>query len=305
MILVVGSINMVTLFDVPSFPQTGETVFASNVFKFPGGKGANQAVAASKFGADVVMLGCVGSDTTGEQMINVLKESGVNTDYVLRNNDVNTASAYTCMSEYSEKSLIVDLCANRKITPDYLLANENLFMQADYCILNTDIPVETLRKVVILCRRYDVKVVLIPSPHDLFEKSSVKGIDYVIINEDGVAALLGYSSMSEISSDSLVHFMRCYAFKNLIITMSDHNILHVNVSGYDTLYSNTNISKDDSFDSDAFSSALIAALSNNTQLSNAINFSMVAAALTENHPGRQISYPTAEEINTYIGNNST
>ena len=104
MVLVVGSINMDICLDVDTIPDLGETVMAVNVSKNCGGKGANQAVAAAKLGADIIMLGCVGKDENGEQLLYSLKSSGVNTEYIMKVTDAPSSSAYICISKKGENS---------------------------------------------------------------------------------------------------------------------------------------------------------------------------------------------------------
>ena len=163
MIIVVGSINMDVCLNVDKIPVPGETVMAEKVSKNCGGKGANQAVAAARLGADVIMLGCVGEDENGDSLLQSLEMSGVKTEYVMKV-PVASSSAYICISKKGDNSIVVDSSANRFVTADYIEKNKFLFADAKYCILQMEIPVETIKCVIKLCRTYNVKIIFNPSP---------------------------------------------------------------------------------------------------------------------------------------------
>lgn len=303
MILVVGSINMDIVLGVQDIPAPGQTVLSHSKMTTPGGKGANQAVAASKLGADVVMLGCVGNDANGKQLIESLNNSGVNTDYVIRTNNADTSAAYICVSEVGENAIVVDSSANNLVTPEYLMAHAHLFKQADYCILQMEIPEDTVKKAIVLSHVNSTKVILNPSPLDHFDMSILDGVEYIIANKDEATMLIDMPTVPEIGADSWVHFMRCHGIRNLIITQGDKGAHHYLASGNDAFYpSHAQHAIDTTGAGDTFLGAFTYAISNNYSIESAITFANAAAGITVTRKGAQNSFPTKEEVNLYLIN---
>lgn len=303
MILVVGSINVDVVFEVHGIPSTGQTILAHNKTTNPGGKGANQAVAASKLGADVVLLGCVGTDGNGTALLESLNNAGVNTDYVLRTDKVHTASAYICVSEAGENAIVVDSCANYLVTPEYLLAHEHLFKQADYCILQMEIPEDAVKKAIVLSHLNSVKVILNPSPLENFDMSILDGVEYIIANKDEATTLIDMPNVPEISADSWVHFMRCHGIRNLIITQGEKGAHHYSASGNDAFYpSQPQHTVDTTGAGDTFLGAFTHAIASNYTVDSAIKFANAAAGITVTRKGAQKSFPNKEELNEYLLN---
>lgn len=231
MILVVGNLNINTIFDVDNIITDGLPVLAAKVIHVCGGKGANQAIAASKLGSDVVILGCVGNDLDGQQLVKTLGKSGVNTDYLIRSDNVNTATSYYAVQNGEEKYLRSDCSANMMVTPEYLLANEDLFKAADYCILQLEIPAETVKKVITLCQLHRVKVIFNPSPLKRLDLSTIKGSEYVVGSDSELAYIVGIDSLRNMDADSVAYFMKRYAIRNMIALMGTEGVYHYDVLG--------------------------------------------------------------------------
>ena len=297
MILVIGSINTDIVLNVQNIPLPGQTVLSKAKNIYPGGKGANQAVAAAKLGANVTILGCVGSDAHGKQLIASMKQAGVNTDHILITEAADTSTAYISVSGNGENSIIVDSCANVFVTPEYLSAHEDLFAAADYCVLQMEIPHETVKRAIALCRLHTTKVILNPSPLDMFNLSLLKGIDYLIPNESEAASLLFTPSLDSLSEDDFIYFLRCHAIKNLIITRSRSGALRYEVSGRCKAYPTTvRKAVDTTGAGDTFLGAFVTALDRGHDCDYAIRYANYAAGLSVTRPGAQSSMPTANDI---------
>ena len=301
MILVVGSINMDIVCNVHAIPSPGQTVMSKGKNLYPGGKGANQAVAAAKMGADVTMLGCVGNDAYGKKLIASMQAAGVNTDHILVAENTDTSSAYICVSDTGENAIVVDSSANALVTPEYLLAHEELFKEAEYCVLQMEIPHKTVQKAITLCRLHSTKVVLNPSPLDMFDQVLLDGVDYLIPNEDEAASLLFVESIDSLTYDDYIHFLRCQAIKNLIITLGKKGSLHYNVAGKYTEYPTVAQNAVDTTGAgDTFLGAFVAALDGGWDISNAIHIANVAAGISVTRKGAQSSMPSKDEVLTRV-----
>ncbi len=294
MILVVGSINMDIVFQVQNIPRPGETVLAGEKRKSPGGKGANQAVAAAKLGGDVVMLGCVGRDANGAQMIASLQGAGVNTDYLLQDQNTDTSCAYICVSEAGENCIVVDSSANMLVSPQYIEAHENLFAQAEFCVLQLEIPVATVKRAMELSRKHGVKVIFNPSPLSSFENSLLEGVAYVIPNEVEGAQLLQGKALTE---ENWRELMERYHISNVIMTAGKLGAYHYRLDG-STVHHPTQPRKplDTTGAGDTFLGAFAASISAGKDHAEAIAFANRASGIAVTRSGAQSAMPTLKEM---------
>lgn len=166
MILVIGSINMDVSFRVRELPRPGETVLSCSCKKSPGGKGANQAVAASRLGSQVIMLGCLGDDEDSQTLIRSMRAAGVNTDHLRISKGQSSPCAFICVSDSGENCIVVNSSTNQNVTPEYLLENEALFDEVSHCVMQMEIPAETVKTALALCKKHQVQAILNPSPVD-------------------------------------------------------------------------------------------------------------------------------------------
>lgn len=303
MILVVGSINMDICLKVEHIPNPAETVLASDVVKNPGGKGANQAVAAAKLGADVTMLGCVGKDEHGDELLLSLKAAGVNTEYIMHCDNVRSSSAYVCISESGENTIIVDSSANMCVSPQYVKEHECLFSAADYCILQMEIPHETVKAAINLCKRYGVKTVLNPSPLTRFDSSLLEGIDYLVPNEIEASALLNKEYIYADIND-WHNFMKKYSISKMIITLgSDGCELFEIGTDHIKFHSMKKKAIDTTGAGDTFLGAFVTAISEGQSAKQAAQFANAASGIEVTRFGAQQAMPTRREVENELQEN--
>ena len=162
-VLVVGSINMDLVVQAERFPGPGETLLGQSFHTFPGGKGANQAVAARRLGAQVAMLGCVGDDAFGRQLRGQLEAEGIDTRSVRTEGAVSTGVAAITVSQ-AENSIIVVPGANHALSPADVLAAENAFATADVVLCQLEIPLETAEAAAAMAEKHGKPFILNPAP---------------------------------------------------------------------------------------------------------------------------------------------
>ena len=162
-VLVVGSINMDLVVQAERFPGPGETLLGQSFHTFPGGKGANQAVAARRLGAQVAMLGCVGDDAFGRQLRGQLEAEGIDTRSVRTEGAVSTGVAAITVSQ-AENSIIVVPGANHALSPADVLAAENAFATADVVLCQLEIPLETAEAAAAMAEKHGKPLILNPAP---------------------------------------------------------------------------------------------------------------------------------------------
>ncbi|MBQ9428253.1 MAG: ribokinase [Clostridia bacterium] len=293
MILTVGSLNADHSITLPHIPRPGETVAASGVAVSPGGKGGNAAVAAGKLGGKVKMLGCVGRDDCGEMLLTSLQNAGVDISRVLLAPGVKTSAAYICVSADGENAIAVDGTANRLVTPDYILQEAGAFENADYCILQLEIPPETVKAALGLCKEKGVRAVFNPSPLEAYSEELLFGVDILIANETEAALIFdGRTGEREVRA-----FMAAHGISILIVTrggegsdlyLSDEPTAHIaaaRVSAVDTTGAG-----------DTFLGAFVAALDRGESPRDAAVFASRAAGIAVTRRGAQASMPTLEEV---------
>lgn len=163
-IVVVGSLNMDLVVRSPRHPNLGETLLGGEFHTFPGGKGANQAVAAARMGGIVSMVGNVGADDFGAALISNLRANGVDTTCVLRDDEAATGVALITVSDDGQNTIVVAQGANGHLSPDDVAQAAPLFKEASVLLLQLEIPLLALERAIEEAKKHDVAIVLNPAP---------------------------------------------------------------------------------------------------------------------------------------------
>ena len=190
-ILVVGSMNADLVIQTPRMPRMGETVRGSGFCVNTGGKGANQAAAIAKLGGDIKLLGCVGADSYGEMLLSDLSRFGVQTDGA---QTVDTATGVAVITVCGgDNCIILDAGANACMTPEVIDANAALFAWADYCVLQLEIPLETVLHAARAAKKNGAKVVLNPAPMCPLPEELLALVDLFVPNSSEAEMFFGPS----------------------------------------------------------------------------------------------------------------
>ncbi len=189
-IVVVGSINMDLATLAPRFPGPGETVLGSRFFTTHGGKGANQAVAAARLGAEVSMVGALGRDAFGDQLHAGLAQEGVELAHVARLDDVGSGSASITVAE-GDNQIIVVPAANARVTPAQVEAAHPAIARADAVLVQLEIPLDAVEATLRLARRENVPVILNPAPAQKLPAEWLQLASLLTPNQHELATMLG------------------------------------------------------------------------------------------------------------------
>ncbi|MGL6219064.1 MAG: ribokinase, partial [Lacrimispora sphenoides] len=187
---VVGSINMDMTVTAQRIPGKGETITGDAISYIPGGKGANQAVAAARLGADVTMFGCVGSDDHGKALIENLNNEGIHTEYIKVVENQVTGLAVITVAE-SDNCIIVLAGANNTVDIEYIDGIKEKLLTCDIVLLQQEILQETVEYVIGLCANHGVKVILNPAPAREIKRELVELVDYITPNEHEARIIFG------------------------------------------------------------------------------------------------------------------
>lgn len=196
-IVVIGSASMDLVVTSAKRPGAGETVLGDSFKTVPGGKGANQAVAAARLGAEVTMVGCVGDDSFGETILSNLQSNGVITDYVEPVTGMESGTAHIILAE-GDNSIVVVKAANDRITPEYVDQAEKVIQAADIVLIQQEIPEETVVHVSAICAKYQVPLMLNPAPARPVPSVVIERAAYITPNEHEAAILFNDEPLGDV-----------------------------------------------------------------------------------------------------------
>lgn len=199
-IAVVGSSSMDLVVTSAKRPMAGETVLGESFITVPGGKGANQAVAAARLGAEVSMVGCVGDDVYGEIILDNLKKNHVNTKYVEPVTGFASGTAHITLSE-GDNSIIVVKGANDFITPEYVKKAKKVIEESDIVLVQQEIPEETVEYLAELCSKLQKRLLLNPAPARKLSEAVIQQASYLTPNEHEFEILFNGRNRTEVLTE--------------------------------------------------------------------------------------------------------
>lgn len=285
---VVGSINMDMIVTAERIPSKGETIKGNDISYIPGGKGANQAVAAARLGAEVEMFGCVGNDDAGRILVENLIKENIHTRNIHIIDGVTTGIAVITVAE-NDNSIIVVAGANNAVDKAYVESISKDLISCDMVLLQHEIPQETVEYVIQICHENQIKVVLNPAPARPVRKEVIDMIDYLTPNEHEAAIIFG----DEINTEDLLKQFP----EKLIITQGEKGVSVCQKSG-ETLLVPARKAKvvDTTGAGDTLNGAFTVAISNNKNIAEALLFANIAASLSTEKFGAQGGMPRYEDV---------
>jgi ribokinase len=198
-VVVVGSINMDLVTLAPRFAAPGETILGERFLTVHGGKGANQAVAAARLGADVALVGALGDDAFGSQLHEGLSREGVSLDHVTRIADCGSGTASITVAE-GENQIIVVPAANARVTPEQIERAQSTLASADAILVQMEIPLDAVEATLRLGHRLGKPVILNPAPAQRLPIEWLKLARYLTPNQHELAILLGANADEDFRS---------------------------------------------------------------------------------------------------------
>ncbi len=288
-IVVVGSINVDLVFTSDIRPKAGETVLGNDFRIVAGGKGANQAVAASKLGADVIVIGCVGDDANGEYSLNNFREFNVNTSCITKINDIPTGVANITVAE-NDNSIIVISGANYKMDRVLIDRYKKEILKADIVVLQLEIPIDTVEYTLDLCYKNNIKTILNPAPAVRLDKNLIEKASYLTPNEHECRIIFNEDKDTDIKS-----ILRKYPNK-LMITMGEKGVMYFDGNDVVIVPAYSVEAVDTTGAGDTFNGAFARAIVNNYDLKNAIDFANKAASKSVTKLGAQAGMPRLEDL---------
>lgn len=300
-IAVIGSLNMDLVVEVDSPPQVGETKFGKSVRFIPGGKGANQAVALAKLGAHTTMVGAVGNDAFGNQIMKAMDQVGVDMSCVKLLDDAPTGVASILLVE-GDNSIIVISGANALCSPDDVDLHEEAIAQADLVLLQLEIPIETVAHTIRAAKRLHKIVVLNPAPARELPPELLRNVDYITPNRLELAAMCNMDVTDETLKEVMVALQK-KGVRNVITTLGSEGCAYLAQSGeFGRIPGYLVEVVDTTGAGDAFNAGLAYSLAARQPLSEAVAFASKVSALSVTKFGAQGGMPTLKEVMNFQKN---
>ncbi|WVD69419.1 ribokinase [Orbus wheelerorum] len=299
-LIVLGSINADHILNMKAFPKPGETLSGSHYQITYGGKGANQAVAASRSGANVQFIAAVGDDDIGKQICEQLKKDKIDIRSVQMITQEKTGVALIFVNEQGENQIGIYSGANAAVTPNYLDAYQQDIINADAILMQLEIPIETIESAIKLAKAHRTEVIVNPAPAQLLADEILKNIDIITPNETEAKSLTGITVSSEQDADLAAQFLHKKGIMTVIITLGSKGAW-VSVNGFGKLIPAYKVDVIDTIAAgDTFVGMLMSALLNNKTLCQAVNYAHAAAAIAVTRVGAQSSIPWYDEVDQFI-----
>jgi ribokinase len=295
-IVVVGSLNMDLVVRAPRHPQPGETLIGGDFQTFPGGKGANQAVAAARLGAAVRMIGRVGRDTFGDALLKTVLQDGVDTTFIRRDEQAATGVALITLDAAGQNTIVVAPGANMQITPQDILDSEPAFSGADLLLIQLECPLEAVQTAAELAHRHGLQVVLNPAPARPLPASLLNQTDYLLPNEPELRLLAN----EEANVNTAAARLMAQGVRHLVVTLGEEGALLVTDQVQEKLPAFRVPVVDTVAAGDAFTAAFCVGLAEGKSLREAVVWGNAAGAIAVTRPGAQPAMPSREELIQFL-----
>lgn len=293
-ILVVGSNNMDLTIHTPRLPVLGETLMGSGFATVPGGKGANQAVAAARLGAQVKMAGCVGEDLFGTALLDNLRDSGVDPVAVRRLGPNSGIAMITVCG--GDNHILLDPGANARVTPAMIEEERALFRWADMVLLQFELPMDVVLCAARLAKEEGAQVVLNPAPMTTIDPALLACTDWFIPNRSEAARLLDSAIDGMADAAAAVEALHARGISQVIITLGADGCLYNAGTAIRHRAAHTVTAVDTTAAGDAFIGGLCARVARGADLDEAIAYATAVSALTVGRRGASSSLPYEDEV---------
>ncbi|MGP6460264.1 ribokinase [Pseudomonas parakoreensis] len=298
-VVVIGSLNMDLVTRAPRLPKGGETLIGHSFATVSGGKGANQAVAAARLGAQVAMVGCVGNDDYGVQLRDALLAEQIDCQAVSTVAD-SSGVALIVVDDNSQNAIVIVAGANGAMTPAVIDRFDAVLQAADVIICQLEIPDATVGHALKRARELGKTVILNPAPASRpLPADWFTAIDYLIPNESEAAALSGLPVDSLEAAESAARQLIAMGAGKVIVTLGAQGSLFANGKDFEHFPAPKVKAVDTTAAGDTFVGGFAAALASGKSEAEAIRYGQVAAALSVTRAGAQPSIPTMSDVQAF------
>ncbi|PWC19400.1 ribokinase [Brenneria corticis] len=299
-LVVLGSINADHILNLEQFPRSGETVIGKQYRIAFGGKGANQAVAAGRSGADISFIACVGDDDIGARIRRQLADDGIDVSAVEAVAGETTGVALIFVNGEAENMIAINAGANAAVTPDYLGRHQQQIIDASALLMQLESPLDTVIAAARLAHKHHTRVILNPAPACELPDELLALVDMITPNETEAQRLTGVAVETEADAARAAQVLHDKGIASVLITLGSRGVW-LSEKGHGQRIPGYRVQAVDTIAAgDTFNGALVTALLENRPMSSAVKFAHAAAAIAVTRPGAQPSVPWREEIDAFL-----
>lgn len=299
-VLVIGSLNLDLRLQVPRLPRPGETLAGTGFDTGPGGKGANQAVAAARQGARVALLGAVGDDAAGRTLVAALQADGIDTTAVATIAGQPTGTAAILLQPDGENSIVAIPGANQAVTPARVQAHADRLQQARVVVAQLECPLDAVDAALRQARAAGALTLLNAAPAQPLDDALLGQLDWLIVNETEAALLADRPVPDPAAAQALADALRTRGPRHVLVTLGARGLVLAGPDGPLALPAPRVAVVDTTGAGDTVVGALAAALAAGRPVREALVRAQAAAALAVTRAGAQSAMPTAAAVDAFL-----
>lgn len=297
---VLGSINANHVISVPYFAKPGETLTGHSYHIAYGGKGANQAVAAARLGAEVSFIGCIGNDDIGRAMKSAFAQDGINTNPIKTIDSEMTGIAMIQVAESGENSIVISAGANGHLDEAVVAEYQAEIAQAECLLMQLETPLPAIIQAAKIAKEKGTKVILNPAPAQALPYELLSLLDMITPNETEAEILTGVKVIDESSAQQAAQVFHQKGIEKVLITLGSKGVF-VSENGVGQIVAGFRVKAvDTTAAGDTFNGALVTAMLEDKPLNEAILFAHASAAISVTRKGAQPSIPTRQEALEFL-----
>jgi ribokinase len=298
-IVVVGSSNTDMVVKVPHIPAPGETILGTEFMTIPGGKGANQAVAAARAGADVIFIACVSDDSFGKQSVENYRNEGIDTSCIKVQPGIHSGIALINVAADGENSIAVAPGANNWLFPEDIFGFEAVFEGAKMVLAQLEVPMETIEAAAEIAHANGIPFILNPAPGAAIPDSLLSKVTIISPNETEAAIITSRKDFSETDILEMANEIFEKSGTTVILTLGSKGV-YLKTFDFERIFRGYKVNVvDTTAAGDVFNGAIAAVLAEGKDLTEAVDFAQRAAAISVTRMGAQPSAPTLDEIRKF------
>lgn len=295
-ILVIGSCNTDMVVRAERLPVPGETILGGTFLMNPGGKGANQAIAAARLGGEVTFVAKIGYDLFGLQALEILRAEKIDTEYVLTDRQGPSGVALIFVDRCGENSIIVAPGANFRLTPEDIDKAEERIRGADILLMQLEVPIETVEYAAAIAGRYGKRVILNPAPASALSDSFLRHVYAILPNRIEAQMLSGIEVVDAASARRAAEAIGSRGIEHVVITLGKDGAYVKERDRYTMIPAQQAATVDTTGAGDVFCGAFCTALAEGRSVTDAVRFANAAAAVAVTHVGAQSSIPYKTDV---------
>lgn len=300
-IVVVGSSNMDLVVRAPRLPSPGETLAGSDFRTVPGGKGANQAVAAARLGGSVSFASAVGDDAFGATLRAGFEADGIDVSHVQAAAGVATGIAIITVGEGGANTIVLAPGANARLSPSSIDACAPLISGAALLLCQLEVPIETVERAVAIAAAAGTQVLLNPAPARALPEAILRGVDFLVPNETEASTLCGIEVVDTGSARDAARALRERGPRHVLVTLGARGVWLESDRCSELLPAPAVSAIDTTAAGDTFIGGFAAAMAAGQDVREAIAYGQRAAAISVTRVGAQTSIPSRGEVEAFAG----